>query len=177
MEGVAHKGMNHVSCVLGRLRRGVQITPLVWALKDEEGYTHRLDQWRIHHMPRSGGRTSTGTSEIYNSNNSSNLLSTYYVPCQVLHTCSVISVFPTTLQGDRNYRYSHFTNEEMKAQRGSAAQHRAGMWESQNLKAGLSLQRQCSSPTTLCLPWIRSGFAVLTHLLWDQQALNIGPFP
>lgn len=98
-------------------------------------------EWRFYPMQRSGGRTFTGTSKIYNSRNSSNLLSTYYVPCQVLHTCSVISVFPRTLQGDRNYHYSRFTDEETKAQRGPAAQHRASMWESQNLKAGLSDSR------------------------------------
>lgn len=36
--------MNQVSCVLGCLQRGIQIRPLIWALKDEEGYTQRLDQ-------------------------------------------------------------------------------------------------------------------------------------
>lgn len=44
MEGAAHKGMNQVSCVRGCLQRGVQIRSLIWALKDEEGCTHQLDQ-------------------------------------------------------------------------------------------------------------------------------------
>lgn len=56
MGGVAHKGMNQVSCVLGCLQGGVQIRPLIWALKDEEGYTHRLDQ----DIPRGGSSICKG---------------------------------------------------------------------------------------------------------------------
>lgn len=119
----------------------------------------------------------TGTAKIYNNNNGSNSLCSYCVLCQVLHIGSLISVFPTTLQGGRNYHYSHFTDEEIEGQNGPTAQHRAHMWESQNLN-----QVSLTPETTHCahhtLPLLDQIQASPTgYALGDQQALNPGLSP